>query len=247
MDEVATFSVTDMRTAERMTEELLNLEGITEMSKITDCTACVGGNTLSFARAFRHVNAVELDPMRCAMLRNNLSICIRHAHVQICDGCGNMTVTCKCDQETATYRSSVSSSEYANSEKQDEEGEQDVQLRPIIGTVSIFEGDCLKVCASLQQDILFVDPPWGGKRYSSRETIELFLSSRSLDEVCGELSKFAKYLALKVPHNADLEKTLQCEGCTLIKIVELGKMKMIVLEYSKSLSEDQLNFLSQWL
>eukprot|EP01052_Picozoa_sp_SAG31_P044133 SAG31_NODE_7586_length_1647_cov_1.270026_3_plen_181_part_00 len=33
---------------------------------ITDATACVGGNTLNFAQHFDRVNAVEIDPQRCA-------------------------------------------------------------------------------------------------------------------------------------------------------------------------------------
>ena len=32
---------------------------------ITDATACVGGNTISFSKQFANVNAVELDRDRC--------------------------------------------------------------------------------------------------------------------------------------------------------------------------------------
>jgi len=75
MDEVATFSVTDSRIADEMSQVLRRLPGIREASSIMDATACVGGNTVSFARSFRAVTAIELDPQRCDMLRNNLSVC----------------------------------------------------------------------------------------------------------------------------------------------------------------------------
>lgn len=45
---------------------------------ITDALACVGGNTISFAKHFPHVQAIEIDEMRSAMLQHNLQL----AHVQ---------------------------------------------------------------------------------------------------------------------------------------------------------------------
>jgi hypothetical protein len=41
---------------------------------ITDGTACVGGNTLSFARYFDKVNAVEIDDTRFQMLLRNVAL-----------------------------------------------------------------------------------------------------------------------------------------------------------------------------
>ena len=41
---------------------------------ITDSTAHVGGHTISTARAFKHVNAVELDPVHFEMLENNVNV-----------------------------------------------------------------------------------------------------------------------------------------------------------------------------
>jgi len=39
---------------------------------ITDATAGVGGNTLSFANNFEYVNAIEINKLRCDYLRNNI-------------------------------------------------------------------------------------------------------------------------------------------------------------------------------
>ena len=75
MDEVATFSVTQMRVADEMSAALRGLPGITERSSIVDATACVGGNTVSFARFFGDVVSLELDKSRAKMLRSNVELC----------------------------------------------------------------------------------------------------------------------------------------------------------------------------
>ena len=41
---------------------------------ITDATAGVGGNTLSFAKNFKHVHAIEIDKQRSEYLKNNIDI-----------------------------------------------------------------------------------------------------------------------------------------------------------------------------
>ncbi len=42
------------------------------LKSVTDGTACVGGNTLSFLRRFTRVVAIELDPLHYQMLSNNV-------------------------------------------------------------------------------------------------------------------------------------------------------------------------------
>jgi predicted RNA methylase len=113
MDEEAWYSVTDQRTAERTSKLLLKLDGITAESTITDGTACVGGNVMSFANYFAKVQAVELDSSRFQMLRNNLKIV------------GATNVECYNDDFTTNFH-------------------------------------------RLKQDIIFMDPPWGGPEYRNQ-------------------------------------------------------------------------------
>ena len=79
LDAVAEYSVTDEETAESFTALLLHL--LPSTSTVTDACACVGGNTLSFARHFSHVQACELDHTRYTMLNHNLSIALPSASV----------------------------------------------------------------------------------------------------------------------------------------------------------------------
>jgi predicted RNA methylase len=119
---------------------------VDEDAIITDGTACVGGNTSSFAKVFQNVNAIEIDPSRFSYLKNNMSVL------------GLDHVSCQC-------------------------------------------GDVYDICQTSYQDVLFLDPPWGGPEYKQNQNIKLYLSNRELSEVCIDLSLYCKYIALKVPMN----------------------------------------------
>ena len=59
LDDVAEYSVTDSVTADTLSALLLAFVGAE--ATVTDACACVGGNTLSFARHFAHVQ-VDTSP-----------------------------------------------------------------------------------------------------------------------------------------------------------------------------------------
>jgi hypothetical protein len=72
MDATATFSVTDEVTADEITKKCLSLPNVTMANTaLVDLTACVGGNTSSFAKRFEVVVGVEINDERFAMLRHN--------------------------------------------------------------------------------------------------------------------------------------------------------------------------------
>eukprot|EP01041_Mallomonas_annulata_P006949 gene6949-14109_t len=79
MDEVGTYSVTDMKSAD-LTSKLIiekldiTLEEALRCVIILDGCACIGGNTISFGKYFADVTAIELSTARYEMLKHNLSI-----------------------------------------------------------------------------------------------------------------------------------------------------------------------------
>jgi hypothetical protein len=81
-DDEALWSTTDQVTADKITRDLGKL--FPRSTVITDGTACVGGNTYSFAQHFAHVRAYELAPIRADYLVHNLSVL----------GSDNCTVRC---------------------------------------------------------------------------------------------------------------------------------------------------------
>ena len=79
MDEEASYSVTEMNLAEQTSQIVLETLGWRSQQQnppvhITDATACVGGNTVNFAKHFAHVNSVEVDATRARFLRNNVKL-----------------------------------------------------------------------------------------------------------------------------------------------------------------------------
>ena len=75
LDAEAHYSVTDEEMADRLTDEVARLAGVSVQSTtIVDGTACVGGNALSFAKVFERVVAIESDATRLAMLRHNATV-----------------------------------------------------------------------------------------------------------------------------------------------------------------------------
>jgi hypothetical protein len=71
LDSVALFSVTPSWMTKIIATVLLKKFGA--QSRITDGTACVGGDTMAFARVFAHVTAVEANAERAAMCAANVA------------------------------------------------------------------------------------------------------------------------------------------------------------------------------
>ena len=69
---IAEYSVSRPNSAQFVTDIINSY--YTDLSKltITDATANVGGNSINFARHFKKVNSVEIVPIHCEFLKNNL-------------------------------------------------------------------------------------------------------------------------------------------------------------------------------
>lgn len=103
------------------------------------------------------------------------------------------------------------------------------------GNVVIKHGDSYELCLGQFQDIIFIDPPWGGPSYKKHAKIALQLSGRHLANFCISisLSKVARYVALKAPVNFDeadfVTRTSDCLRM-VHKNTQLRKMILYVFE-----------------
>ena len=94
-------------------------------------------------------------------------------------------------------------------------------------------GDALQECVRIKQDVIFIDPPWGGPEYKNRDRVSLFLSHIPLHEVCKTLSKHTKYIVIKVPTNFDDTAFYEATSASLQfvhKNTSLRKMNLIILK-----------------
>jgi 16S rRNA G966 N2-methylase RsmD len=93
LDSVATFSVTESEMADQMTKTILKHYSSSSLMhkemnelKILDGMACVGGNTISFAKFFPSVLSNEFNESRYNMLVNNVKNVMNQQNVQFFNG-----------------------------------------------------------------------------------------------------------------------------------------------------------------
>lgn len=53
----------------------------------------------------------------------------------------------------------------------------------------------------LKQDVIFIDPPWGGSKYKNKKKIDLYLDDLNIIDIIDSLYNYTKIVALKVPNN----------------------------------------------
>jgi 16S rRNA G966 N2-methylase RsmD len=152
LDDEALYSTTDQLTADKITKDILKF--IPKSAVITDATACVGGNTYSFAQSFKKVFAFEKDTTRAKLLAHNMNML----------GMENVHIQC---------------------------------------------GDAIELCPLQCQDIVFLDPPWGGPEYKRMDRVDLYLSDQSLWRFCEAISASTTYIAIKAPINFNELKFFQ--------------------------------------
>jgi len=147
LDEVACYSITDARTARQCTRLLLRLPGLhgaAAAPSIVDATACVGGNTISFAAdGFARVVGIELDAGRADMLRHNVGVVRTHL-----GGGGGFS------GDVSVVRADF------------------LQMLDAAHPASAARGSVPPAAPPLSAaDVLFLDPPWGGVGYRESESV----------------------------------------------------------------------------
>jgi hypothetical protein len=82
----------------------------------------------------------------------------------------------------------------------------------------------------LNQDIIFIDPPWGGKNYKSIDKINISIDEYTLEDICNHLIKnsLAKLIVLKLPKNYNFEQ-LESQISFPIEYYELKKMILVLI------------------
>lgn len=74
--------------------------------------------------------------------------------------------------------------------------------------VKLYNDDATKLF-NWKTDVLYIDPPWGGKQYKESKELDLYMSSKRLDEWIDEILKRKNrpsYLFVKLPHNYNFKR-----------------------------------------
>lgn len=99
--------------------------------------------------------------------------------------------------------------------------------------VRCIHGDAVDICSQMYQDVVFLDPPWGGPEYKSMDKVSLYLSGNTLASVCKRIAHATKYIAIKVPTNFDeiaFLDEVRGTASLIVRDTQLRKMHLLVLE-----------------
>lgn len=146
---------------------------------ITDATAGCGGNTFSFAKKFKSVNAIEINRLRYEYLCNNLKI----------------------------YK---------------------------LNNVDTYNDNCIDKLKFLKHDIIFIDPPWGGKNYKYVNKLKIYMENNTIENICVNLFNnkimlhVPQAIVLKMPKNYDIDY-FNDKVKNFKKIIELDKMLIVMI------------------
>lgn len=75
--------------------------------------------------------------------------------------------------------------------------------------VSVNCNDYMRVMRTLKQDVIFFDPPWGGREYKKEDTIDLGINNLNIACIINILIKNVKYIFLRVPYNFNYNKFMK--------------------------------------
>ena len=154
---------------------------------ILDCTACVGGDTISFGKMFGTVVATEIEPNKYNMLSNNV-------------------------KEFELYN------------------------------VVTINDDCIKILNRLNFiDIVYFDPPWGGRNYKEKKDIRLSIGDIYIDDLINivfdgkKMRSDVKMVVLKLPKNYNLYELYKNtkHNDVIMYLHEMAKMYIVVFKKTR--------------
>jgi 16S rRNA G966 N2-methylase RsmD len=180
IDDISKYSITLPNRADIISRIILSYFNITENSInriiITDATAGVGGNVLSFCKYKLDVNAVEIDKDRFSYLLENIK-------------------------------------EYNYND------------------VMVYNRDYVEIYEDIKQDVIFIDPPWGGVEYKNvLSELTLKLGSMEIEELCININrkKLSKITVLKLPYNYNINY-IKCKINIPMTIYRMKNILLVVI------------------
>lgn len=72
--------------------------------------------------------------------------------------------------------------------------------------VTLINDDYVKIMNNLKQQVVFIDPPWGGREYKKYKNLTLTLSSVHVEDICSKLLSSKNIVVLKLPLNYSFDQ-----------------------------------------
>lgn len=94
--------------------------------------------------------------------------------------------------------------------------------------VTVYCWDYTDAMHEVEQDILYMDPPWGGPAYRLASKMSLYINKLSIEEIILKIK--ARFYILKAPMNFDIEKLMKTVNPTYLKVLDLKKYQVFFLK-----------------
>lgn len=98
-----------------------------------------------------------------------------------------------------------------------------IKKASIKGEYKLYNSSYLNIKNNLAEDIIFIDPPWGGPDYYKLTKVKLFLDDIHLGEIINSLfidKSELKYVLIKAPKNFDIDDFIS----TILKVLYIEKI-----------------------
>lgn len=89
-----------------------------------------------------------------------------------------------------------------------------------------FIEDGIDIVTHRRPDVVYFDPPWGGKNYHLHDKLDLFLDSKNIKDVVSSILDNVKLIVLKVPSNFNYDNM---ETIGRISVYKLKKFHIVTI------------------
>lgn len=95
--------------------------------------------------------------------------------------------------------------------------------------ITFYNDSYINLYDKLKQDVIYLDPPWGGPDYKNKKYVKLSLGNVPLEELCKDIidNKLCKLIVLKLPFNYDLK---DFKNLHRFKIYNLNRILLITIK-----------------
>lgn len=145
----------------------------------------------------------------------------------------------------------VQSVEYDHNRKQMLESNVKILQKKCQTPVTVFEDSYLSAMTYLQQDIVFLDPPWGGTDYKNGESVKLELGGKTVTDIIEYLenSSHTQLVFWKAPEinydEHDMNTQMSGLGLTMNEVTGFRKMKLFYVNLRVTAAEASQDICSQ--
>ena len=98
-----------------------------------------------------------------------------------------------------------------------------------IDNIDLYNDDTNKIISSINQDIIYIDAPWGGYNYKNKTQLDLYLGKINISNFYLNNKEHAKLFIFKVPYNYNLKLLQKIAKVDIYEFTKNDKVVYLIL------------------